>query len=64
MKDESESLGSIVKMKDKKSEEIKEVREGEIDDDIGMKEVKNGEKMCEKDEKIIMESMELNEKVI
>src|SRR5690554_2325837 len=64
VKMKKERVGRIVEMQATFSEEIKEVRAGDIAACICMKDVTTGDTLCDQDDKIILERMEFPDPVI
>ncbi|RJQ17536.1 MAG: elongation factor G [Nitrospiraceae bacterium] len=63
-KDVQERIGRLMKMHANKREEIKEVRAGDIVAAVGLKSTLTGDTLCDKDQPVILESMEFPEPVI
>ena len=64
VKDDKESIGRIVKMHSSHSEEIKEVRAGDIAACIGLKNVTTGDTLSDAKDLVVLERMEFPEPVI
>jgi elongation factor G len=63
-KDRKERIGRILQMHANKREEREEVYAGDIAAAIGLKDVKTGDTLCDKDHPIILEAMKFPEPVI
>jgi elongation factor G len=63
-KDRRERIGRILQMHANKREEREEVYAGDIAAAIGLKDVKTGDTLCDKDHPIILEAMKFPEPVI